>query len=252
MAHHPHMTGPATLPMYDWPEAQGDVDRRWARMAAALKAAGLKVPHTLTRGEDPESAWLRPDLFVGETCTWPLATTLHGRVRYLATEIHDAPGCRPGRYRSAIVARSRAAMPPPQSPEPHLPDGLGTGMTLAANSAGSLSGFRAPIADLQAAQRPAPASIIWTGSHRASVRAVADGSADIAAIDCVTWALAQQHEPAAQDLTVIGWTALRPALPLVTALGTDAATLTAMRDALQGAGLAVVHRDPLEGLACPL
>ena len=37
---------------------------------------------------------------------------------------------------------------------------------------------------------------IESGGHRASIVAVADGRADVAAIDCRSWALAQRFEPA--------------------------------------------------------
>ncbi len=36
-----------------------------------------------------------------------------------------------------------------------------------------------------------------SGSHRASLRAVAEGRADVATIDAVCWAMAERHEPAA-------------------------------------------------------
>jgi ABC-type phosphate/phosphonate transport system substrate-binding protein len=51
--------------------------------------------------------------------------------------------------------------------------------------------------------------IAWveTGGHRQSVQAVADGRADVAAIDAVCWALAGRHEDAAvEKLRVINRT----------------------------------------------
>ncbi len=61
---------------------------------------------------------------------------------------------------------------------------------------------------------------IETGGHRASIVAVAEGRADICAIDCRSWQLAQQHEPRAADLQVVGWTARRKGLPLITSTHT--------------------------------
>jgi ABC-type phosphate/phosphonate transport system substrate-binding protein len=58
---------------------------------------------------------------------------------------------------------------------------------------------------------------IATGGHRKSIRIVAEGLADVAAIDCKSWHLALQHEPAANELAVIGWTPLRKGLPFITA-----------------------------------
>ena len=59
-------------------------------------------------------------------------------------------------------------------------------------------------------------AVRFTGSHRGSIRAVAGGKADIAAIDCVAWALALRHEPAAGDLKVIGRSPNYPSLPFIT------------------------------------
>lgn len=248
----PPETPIASLSMYDWPEARSWVDDRWRCLHTALAGAGLHPPDSLNRHIDTKEAWLHPQLWLGETCTWPLATALAGRVRYVATEIHDAPGCRPGGYRSVVVARRGTPVDPPTGRQAHLPNMSGATTRMAANSADSLSGYRALLADCAKVGTTPPRTVLWTGAHRASVRAVCEGRADLAAIDCVTWSLALNHEPAARDLVVVGWTAERPALPLITALATDETTIGAMRAALVSAGLAVVHDDPLAGLDCPL
>jgi ABC-type phosphate/phosphonate transport system substrate-binding protein len=55
------------------------------------------------------------------------------------------------------------------------------------------------------------------------VSAVARGDADVAAIDCVTWAHLQRFRPdETRRLRVLGWTAASPGLPLVTSIRTDA------------------------------
>ena len=61
---------------------------------------------------------------------------------------------------------------------------------------------------------------------------VANGSADIAAIDCVSWYLANQCESAVRNLKVIGHTQSRPGLPLITCGDTSAQEISVMRDAL--------------------
>jgi len=50
---------------------------------------------------------------------------------------------------------------------------------------------------------------------------VAEGRADLAALDAVSWALVQDHEPAARALRVIEATAPTPALPYITAATRD-------------------------------
>ena len=239
----------ATLPMYDWPERRAETDARWAKLRDALRAEGFDAPETLTRDGDLEALWLSPDLLIGETCSHPLATVLDGHVRYVATPMHRAPGCGLGTYRSAILRKGAGpGMPAPRRTfAPRFAPEAVAGRQ-AANSADSMSGFVALGRDRNAlGMEPSDeAGIRWTGSHRASIRAVAAGEADYAAIDCVTWAIAQEHEPAASGVHVAGWTASRPALPLITSLRNDGETLARIRRAVLSSMPAVVLKQPFE------
>jgi len=68
---------------------------------------------------------------------------------------------------------------------------------------------------------------------------VAQVQADVAAIDCVSFAHIQRLYPATSArLRVLAWTPASRSLPLITARSTDAATLAALR-----AGLAAVAAD---------
>jgi ABC-type phosphate/phosphonate transport system substrate-binding protein len=110
------------------------------------------------------------------------------------------------------------------------------GRRAAFNSRDSLSGYVALIAEMREEGVPIDA-VEWveTGSHRASVRAVAAGKADLAAIDAVCWALARRLEPdAAARLRVVGRTRMRPALPFITAKGRSDAEVEVIRAALAG------------------
>ncbi len=237
------MSAIACLPMYDWPQERDAVDAIWARLAAALRAEGFDAPSSLTRSEDLDALWLSPDLLIGQTCIQPLRTRLAGKVRYVATPVHTAPGCRPGTYRSVIVMKrkSGADKPVPDGPSADLPPMAG--LALAANGNDSMSGYVALMEDLGELGLAQPPGRLWTGSHRASIVAVAEGQADVAAIDCVSWQLALRHEPEARTLKVVGWTAERPALPLITALHRTDAELLRMRRAVQAAMPAVVLQD---------
>ena len=56
---------------------------------------------------------------------------------------------------------------------------------------------------------------VLSGGHRNSIIAVASDEADVAAIDCRSWALARRFEPAAERLIVVGWTSPRKGLPYI-------------------------------------
>ena len=59
--------------------------------------------------------------------------------------------------------------------------------------------------------------VLATGAHWNSAHAVAEGHADIAAIDAVTWTLLTRHDEIVNDLKVIADTPSTPALPFITA-----------------------------------
>lgn len=224
----------AALPMYDWPEERGNVDRNWTRIRSALVDIGLYAPENLTRDQPLDAIWLSPDLLLAQTCTYPLETILAGRVNIIGTPVCDAPGCdTQGNYRSVIIACRKApcaqvAFAPRD--DAHLPELAG--LSRAANGADSMSGYVALNRDLEAKGYTRHDVDCWTGSHRASVIAVAKGKADFAAVDCVSWQLALRHERAAQDVKVIGWTAPRPGLPLITSAAMSASQCRAIRSAV--------------------
>ena len=77
--------------------------------------------------------------------------------------------------------------------------------------------------------------------------AVVEGRADLAAIDAVAWSLAASHEPAVDDLRIIGWTEPLPAPPLVVGwaqAGLRDTVNSAVADAVASLGLEV--RRPLD------
>jgi ABC-type phosphate/phosphonate transport system substrate-binding protein len=213
----------AALQMYDLPELRAAHDALWATLGARLRTAGLPAPETLTRAADIHAVWARADLLLGQTCGYPYATRLRGKVRLVATPIYAAEGCDGPHYRSAIVVRA-------EDPAESLADLRGR--RVAYNGKDSQSGvhaLRAAVAPLGEGGRFFAAAL-ETGGHRASAAAVAAGRADAAAIDCVTWALLGDVAPGeTAPLRVLGWTPSAPGLPLITAAGTDDATLQTLR-----------------------
>ncbi|SOE16328.1 phosphonate ABC transporter substrate-binding protein [Hoeflea halophila] len=195
--------------MYDWPEIREATDSLWQAVHQQLRERGVEAPQALDRHADPETLWTAPDLLLSQTCGYPYATMLADKVTLVGTPAHAVTRADPGRYFSVLVARKNEA---PR----HLADL--PGKRFAFNMRHSQSGFAAPVRFLvQAGQASQPAPL-ETGAHRASIWAVAQGEADWAAIDAVTWELAKRHEPALRHLTVFATTPQTPALPLITSL----------------------------------
>jgi ABC-type phosphate/phosphonate transport system substrate-binding protein len=83
-------------------------------------------------------------------------------------------------------------------------------------------------------------SVVFSGSHRNSVDMVAQGEADVAAVDCVSLAHFRRLYPStAAKLRVLDWTPASPSLPFITAAATSDATLRILRSSL-----AAVLADP--------
>jgi ABC-type phosphate/phosphonate transport system substrate-binding protein len=224
----------ASLPMYDRPESAGANDRLWAGIARSLTARRIDAPPALDRTTDMWEAWLSPALLLSQTCGLPFRSRLHGQVALVASPVCDLPGTPPGHYHSVLVARRG--------------DGRRTladfdGATLALNDAGSQSGWAAPAAEAAALGIAFGRSVV-TGAHRASARAVAEGAADIAAIDGLTWRMIRRWDDFASALDEIGTTAPTPALPWITAATRDPAPLAeALAEALDD--LSPEDRDTL-------
>jgi ABC-type phosphate/phosphonate transport system substrate-binding protein len=235
----------AALPMYDWPETRGINDVIWARIAAKLNATNIDAPQILTRSTDLTQIWLSPDLLLAQTCSYPLQTTLKDKVRYVATPSYCVEGCEiPGHYRSVVLMRSkRPNLPVPGDDAFILPKWPATAR-FALNSFDSLSGYHALAYDLAMTGRALPAHHVETGSHRASIIAVANGEAELCGVASVSRAMAIDHEPAAQMLRVVGWSKQRPGLPLITALNASQTLLNSLISAARSVLGAVVLAKP--------
>lgn len=215
----------AALQMYDWPELAGRTDAFWAEVAAALRAEGIAAPESLSRPEDLAGAWRDPALLLGQSCGLPFVSGRCAGALAVARPAYEAEGCGAGTYRSALVCRAGEAGPLTAF----------RGRVAAVNEYGSQSGCNA-LAD---AVRPLGdaffGDVLLTGGHRASAQAVAEGRADLAAIDAVAWALLAEIDPATRArLAVIGWTGETPALPFITS-GANGARIPALRRALAAA-----------------
>jgi ABC-type phosphate/phosphonate transport system substrate-binding protein len=224
------MSRAASLGMYDFPWLQATTDALWADVRPALLAAGVAgVPDRLDRSRSLRAIWRDPTLLLAQTCGYPLLTELADAVQMVATPVYDFPGCDGVLHRSFVVVR---ADDPADSLEALR------GRRCAINGRDSNTGMnllRASVAPL-AEGRPFFSGVVETGAHLDSLRAVREGRADLAAIDCVTYGLAARHQPALlQDTCILTETPATPCLPFVTSAATSAAEVAALRSALGAA-----------------
>lgn len=202
----------ASLAMYVSPQPLAAATATlWAFLRDDLRREGLTdVPDRLDAVLHHADAWLHPALLLAQTCGYPYVRHLRGKVRLVATPVYGHPGCDGPDMCSFVIVRANA-------PVRSLEDLRGT--RAAINDPISNSGtnlLRAAIAPRSRNGRFF-SSVAETGSHLASIDAVASDTADVAAIDCVTYGNTQRFDPErVAGLRVLTATASTPGLPLVT------------------------------------
>ena len=247
----------AALPMYEWPETRAATDAEWVRFLAFFQRAGIEAPQKIVRRNaempavpggirdsndtviapdpatlppdelDVETLWRHPNLLLCQTCWGPMELGLAEHVHVVGQPSYNGFAGGQGQlYSSAILMRgSEAGVTAPAEGTPIIPLDQIRGQRFAYNSLDSMSGIIAPARDLESIGESLDifSERIETGAHRASIIAVAEGRADVCAIDCRSWHMAKRHEPTAKELQVVGWTALRKGLPMITSVHTPEA-----------------------------
>lgn len=191
----------ASLPWY--PGAAAFWKDLWHAMRPDLPGA----PAELDWPADLAAHWASPDIWITQTCAPLWKARLRDRLYPVGS--FDFGLSAPGTYRSAIVTRQGDRRPLHAAR-----------WRVAVNEFESQSGWGA----LNGVPR---SDVLQTGSHAASMDAVAAGQADLAAIDGVTWRLSPHPE-----LRVRAWTRPTPAPPVLTS---DPARIGPLRDAIRKA-----------------
>ncbi len=211
----------AALPMYDRPENAAAHDALWSLVRDGLRARGVEAPDTLDRETNYMDGWARPDLVLGQMCNLPWRARFRNKVTVIGASDYGLEGDPAGHYHSVIVVRTGEATT--------------HGDRFAYNDALSNSGWDLPQAWAKAHGVPVR-PVLCTGSHTASARAVAEGGADIAAIDAVTWRGLTRWDATTAELEVIGRTGSSPGQTFVTRADQDP---TPYHDAIAKAILAL-------------
>lgn len=197
--------------MYVLPEVRNDMRNLWVLLRTRLERAGLDGLPPEPEFDDPLAGGTVPDdLLMLQYCGFPYVTRwrAEGRLTPFACLHYDAPHCEGGMHRSTIVVRADDAA-----------QGIADlrGRRAAINGYDSNTGMNllrhaiAPYAE----EGRFFSGVVETGAHVDSLRAVADGRADVAAIDCVTFAYIGDHMPElAAAVRVLAVTAESPVLPL--------------------------------------
>jgi hypothetical protein len=176
----------ASLPWYDLPSVQWANDVLW-------HATGY--PGELNRYQAAFDLWHDPELLVTQCCGLDLFLA-QAPIEPIAAPVFDLD-CKAGMYFSYIVGNT-------------------DGGVAAVNSLSSRSGWSALLA------RYTPQRVVVTGSHQASLDALRNGVADVAAIDAVTWSIIERDAPSKlAGLKIVERSPDAPAPPYVVRQGRD-------------------------------
>ena len=203
----------ASLPMYDRPSTAEAYDRLWADIRDGLIARGIPAPNTLNRTIRYRDTWARDDLLLGQICVMPLQQEFSDQIAVIGAADYAIDGCAPGFFKSLVICRAD--------------DGRTTlegfaGRQFACNAKHSFTGSYAPM-KLFAESGLQVKDPIITGSHDNSLRAVANGDADFAAIDAHTFDLQQRDMAEARLVKVFAETKSAPGQSFITTKDRDPA-----------------------------
>jgi ABC-type phosphate/phosphonate transport system substrate-binding protein len=153
-------------------------------------------------------------------------TALRDSAVLIATPEYSFPGCEGASHRSFIIRGLD---------DPRRALGEFRRAVAALNAHDSNSGmnlFRATVAPI-AGGAPFFRGNLVTGSHEASVEAVAEGRADLASIDCVSFALIGRGRPElVERVAVVAESPASPCLPFIASGSLPPSTIPAVREAL--------------------
>jgi ABC-type phosphate/phosphonate transport system substrate-binding protein len=204
----------ASLPMYARMSNRAAHDALWGLIRDGLRARDIAAPDALDHDTDHMAGWARPDLVLGQICNLPLRARFANKVTVIGTADYGLADCPSGHYRSAFVTHKDN---PAQSPAELA------SARFVCNDLLSQSGYAS--AQFWARGHGFQFSVsALTGSHRASIAAVANGSAGIAAIDAHSWRIECGENPLTGALKVIGYTDTSPGMTFITRAGQNRAT----------------------------
>ena len=162
-------------------------------------------------------------LILGHICAITFAQAKTGLYHYLGALSPRAPETPQGHYRSVIVAHKNSAIQSMSDIDPARHQ-------IAVNEIGSFSGQIILSHMLLSHGALAFPHQTLTGGHALSAKAVAEGRADLTALDEISYALIKRNDPkTAKNLRIVGHSASHPGLAFVTSGQTDAATLALLR-----------------------
>lgn len=221
-----------SLPMYDFPEVRAATDAWWNGIARHLQHEGIEVSaeeSRLLHDRPVRDLWTHENLLMSQCCGFDVAFGYRDVLSVLVIPVYAVAGCEGGHYVSRVVVHEDSDLR-------ELADLRGT--VAAINGLESHSGMNSFMSLVQPLSEDGQffSQIKISGAHADSISMIQRGEVDVAAIDCVTYALLERYRPeAVADLVTIALTDRAPALPYVTRKTVQSEQQQQMRTALLAA-----------------
>ncbi len=217
----------ASLPMYNIPEIRKASSSLWSGIAKYLRLEGVEnVPDQLAFHQTLHDLWSNPNLIFSQCCGYDVVSRFENTLTPLVVPHFDVDACADGEYSSFVVV----------SEDCQYDDVLEMrGTVVAINGLESHSGMSS-LRELVASRHKNGRffdAIKISGAHVKSLAMLRRREADVAAIDCVTYALLSVYQPNTLVGTrVLGRTYHSPAPPYVTRTDYGSTMVERIRTAL--------------------
>lgn len=197
----------------------------WDELWSALHRRAPWTPTALAWASDAEQCWQDPNCVLTHMCGWPIASRHRGDIHVVGTFQLDVPEAEPGgRYRSVILSRH----------DRPLADLVTATSTAVVNSDDSLSGWLSLRAVTVGPSGTWPGTLIQTGAHIESVRALAAGRGDLTSVDAWSLALIRAEQPELlRDLHQVGVGPVVPVPALVARRSVEPERVRALSSAFE-------------------
>ena len=186
--------------------------------------------HLFNDGQTALSLARQERLMLGQMCSLTYSKCTPELPTYIGSYILDDAALTAGYYRSVIITSNRLKGQKLSVLEPAK-------LTAAISEPDSFSGRFALYQALTGGFAPFNfAKTIQTGAHFNTLKAVASASADIGAIDCLTWRIFTTFFPEAiAQVTIAGYSPQMAGPPLVSGFAADSRRFADLTDALDAA-----------------
>lgn len=215
----------ASFPWYPFDEIKEQYDIFWGLLRDALLEKKIDAPEKLSPPENFRIHWASSrDLLLSQCCGYHIATKAQ-QLEVIGAPDFMLDNLSPGEYRSIIITRK-------SQKGNALEDFLGC--RAAFNEDQSFSGHTALLRALPLnLVQPNVFKMEPSDSHQLSMQAVADGKADVAAIDEISFRLITNERPdLKKKLRIISYTENVAAPPYVTSSNRPAEEIDVIRDTL--------------------